>query len=440
MTVAWQYPEAFWLLPVVAAPIIIHLLRVHHAHLVLFPSLRFVQASRSAAVRLRLPSDWLLLLVRIVIVGLAICAVASPVIVTERRLAGWNSQTARAVVVDTSASMRSTTAREAAQSEVGSAAYGQTFEASHVAEGVGRAVAWLSMSAPAKQEIVIVSDFQRGTVDPQIPANVPASIGLRMISVARPPVPTTIAGVELVGFDRFASRKQSIDLTKDTTALDLELHQPPSIEGLRILNATADQRNALLRTLAIAGTPAPSPHEPIAIVFTNRNGTSVPPGMTSLRQRWMLRAALRVGEDGAVISTASTTVPANVGSVESPWTPLVNDSHRQPLVWVAAANDELVLRIASSPDSLFSAAVVRAALAARHPGDEYAEQEIASVEPATLSAWTRGPGPVDHSAWRRANSNDSRWCWLAALVLLGVEQWLRARRVRVIQEVTRAAA
>jgi Aerotolerance regulator N-terminal len=436
----WQHAAAFWLLPLIAVPIIIHLLRVHHAHRVLFPSLRFVRPSRSAAVRLRLPSDWLLLLLRMAIVALAICAVAAPVIVTERRVAGWNAQTARAVVVDGSGSMRSTTAREAARAELVNATYGRTFEAANVEEGVRRAVAWLTTVAPARREIVVVSDFQRGTVDADATAHVPPSIGLRMVPVGRPPAETTIPGSEIFGFDRLASQTQLIELTKETTAVNLESHQPSSIEGLRILNATADERNALLRTVAIAGTPAPSPQEPIAILFADRNATSVPVVTAPLRRRWMLRAVLRIREDSAVRLTASTAAAANAMGVESPWTPLLNDGQRRPILSATAANDELVLRIAASPDSLFSAAVVRAALGTRHARDEYAEHEVASIEPATLLAWTRPPGPVDRAAWRTADSNDSRWCWWAALVLLGVEQWLRARQVRAVQEVTRAAA
>ncbi len=446
----WQHPAAFWLLPVVAAPIIIHLLRVHHANRMLFPSLRFVQPSRSAAVRLRSPSDWLLLLLRMSIVGLAICAVAAPILVTEGRVAEWNAQTARAVVVDDSASMRSTTAREAAQAELANATYGRTFEVKNVGQGIARAVAWLTMSAPARREIVVVSDFQRGSLDTDATVQVPPSIGLRAVTVARPPAPTTIPGAELFGFDRFMARRQSIELTKDTTAVDLESRQASSVEGLRILNATADERDALLRTIAIAGTPAPSPQEPLAIVFATRQTTSGPLDVSSVRRGWMLRTALGIRADHAVVSTSAfAEAPADKASavaatqavrVELPWTPLVSDRQQRPLLLVAAANNELVLRIAASPQSLFSAAVVRAALRARHGVDDYAEQEIAAIEPAALAAWTRSPGSVDRHAWRTADANDSRWCWLAALVLLGVEQWLRARRVRTVAEVTRVAA
>jgi Aerotolerance regulator N-terminal len=439
----WQHPAAFWLLPAVAGPVIIHLLRVHRANRMLFPSLRFVQPSQAAAVRLRLPSDWLLLLIRMSIVGLAICAVAAPVVVTDRRVAGWNATTARAVVVDESASMRSTTAREAAQAELANATYGRTFEAKNVEHGIGRAVAWLTSAPPARRELVIVSDFQLGTVDTTATVQVPPSIGLRVVKVGRASAHKTISGTDLFGFDTVAARQQSIDLTKDTTALNLDSRQPAPIEGLRIVNATSSERDALLRTLAIAGTAAPSPHEPIAIVFA-KNGTrdalAIGLDPMPLRKGWMLRAALRIREDRGVTSTAATVTGTSEVRVEAPWTPLVSDRHGHPILLAATAGNELLLRVATSPDSLFSAAVGRGALVARLAADEYSEQEIASIDPAVLAAWMRPPGAVDRTAWRTADANDSRWCWLAALLLLGVEQWLRGRRVRTAQEVTRAAA
>ena len=52
--IGWLNPAALWALPLAAVPVIIHLLRTHHARRVAFPSLRFVPPSRTAAVRMRL--------------------------------------------------------------------------------------------------------------------------------------------------------------------------------------------------------------------------------------------------------------------------------------------------------------------------------------------------------------------------------------------------
>ena len=112
-----------------------------------------------------------------------------------------------------------------------------------------------------------------------------------------------------------------------------------------------------------------------------------------------------------------------------------------PRVRAARSESELLLDVDASLDSLFAAAVVQAALTARVDVNGYAEHETARLDEKALSAWTRPSGPVARDAWRTADSTDARWFWLLAIVLLGVEQWLRARSVRARQqEVTRAAA
>jgi hypothetical protein len=119
--IALLNPAALAGLAAIAAPIVIHLLRQHRASRVLFPSLRFIHPSRTAAIRLRRLADPWLLLLRVAAMGFAACALAQPVWLTESRLSGWNARVARAIVVDTSDSMSlygaRTAAREAADAE-----------------------------------------------------------------------------------------------------------------------------------------------------------------------------------------------------------------------------------------------------------------------------------------------------------------------------------
>ena len=101
--IRWLNPSAGWALALLAIPIAIHLLRAHRAERRPFPTLRFVPASRTAAVRMRLPSDLGLLALRVAIVAAAIGAAAQPLVLTTRRLDAWNTRTARAIVVDAGA-------------------------------------------------------------------------------------------------------------------------------------------------------------------------------------------------------------------------------------------------------------------------------------------------------------------------------------------------
>lgn len=163
--IGWLNPAALWALPLAAAPVLIHLLRTHRATRVAFPSLRFVPPSRTAAVRMRLPSDLALMLVRVAVVTLAIAALAGPVVLTAARTAAWNSRTARAVVVDTSGSMRvpdaasvapERAAAEAAAAELQSATYGLRIDTRDLRQGVARASTWLASSPPARREVVVI--------------------------------------------------------------------------------------------------------------------------------------------------------------------------------------------------------------------------------------------------------------------------------------------
>ena len=227
--IAWQNAAALWALPLAAVPFLIHLLRTHHARRVAFPSLRFVQPSRTAAVRMRLPSDVLLMVVRIATVALAVGALAGPIVLTDARLAAWNARTARAVVVDVSDSMRvvdgsgaspERTASDAVAAELVTATYAKRIDTRDLADGFARASRWLAASPPAR-EIVVISDLQRGTLGrPDMTA--PEGIGVRFIPVGAGEKTNTFAGARLFGAGDVAVRGQAIEATADTTAVAIE--------------------------------------------------------------------------------------------------------------------------------------------------------------------------------------------------------------------------
>ena len=107
----------------------------------------------------------------------------------------------------------------------------------------------------------------------------------------------------------------------------------------------------------------------------------------------------------------------------------------------AASGAELLVDVNAPVESLFAAEVVRAVLTARVDPTVYDEHEVARIDEAVLVALARPAGPVTLDAWRTSATSDARWAWLGALMLLGLEQWLRGRSVRNrAQEVTRAAA
>jgi hypothetical protein len=456
--IAWQNALAFWALAIAAIPILIHLLRRHRADRIPFPSLRFVRPSDTAAVRLRVPSDVLLLAVRIGVLALAVAALARPILITDARLAAWDAMTARAVVVDVSESMQvsGADAAHAAEAELSSAAYGRQFESQRLEDGLARAVAWLGSVPPARREVVLISDFQRGALEEALVRAVPEAVGLRFVQVGQRVTTHRIDGSPLLGAEGIATRMQSIDLTTESTAVTASSSTLP-ISGLRVIDDPPSHQSrrraieTLLRAVAAAGTPAASEEEPLAIRFVDTGEWEPPIPIAPVRAGWMLRTLLRAREDVDMAAVARQTdaQPSGsmpVGARDERRAIVARDRNGRPLAWAASAGPELLLEIAAAPDSLFAAAAVRAVLTARRALPDYAEREIARIDSSKLGAWSRPPAPVSfdvdsNGLWRNADSADARWCWLAAIILLGLEQRLRAKRARQAgPEVSREAA
>ncbi len=286
--------------------------------------------------------------------------------------------------------------------------YARVFEVQDLAIGVDRAAAWLANAPPARREIVVLSDFQRGTAIDRGIAQSPVFIGLKLVPIGRPVSSVAVSGVETLGAPGVEQRRQNIKLTPDSTTVTVDASGLDPAGGVRFVNALPAEQTALLRAVAMAGTPAGSTEQPIAFVFDADTHPKALEGLSPIRERWMLQTLLRLDIPG---------------------------------VRAGAHERELVIGVASPASAFAAAAVVRAALMARRSTDEYAELEIARTSDAALAALNRPAAPVDREAWRTAESSDARWCWLIALMLLALEQWLRARpSVKRSQEVTPVAA
>ncbi|HSC26248.1 MAG TPA: BatA domain-containing protein [Vicinamibacterales bacterium] len=444
--IGWLNPAALWGLLLLAGPLAIHLLRIRQARRVRFPSLRFVASSRTADVRLRLPSDLALLLLRMGIVSAAVYAAAAPVLLTPSRVASWNARIARAVVLDTSDSMRAgvavgRTAAETAEAEAREAGESIRIETPDLGDGLRRACGWLATARPARLEIVVISDFQQGAIADRDLSRVPAHVGLRLVQVGEPLAARRTPGMRLAGGPGIAPRTQELEVSGRGTRTTFVARAAEDAGGLRLVTAPGPGRDAaiLLRTVATAGAPAPDGREPIVVRLGN---VKHEPGIVpeAVRDPWMLRTLLRLRQDetlARLTREADTDARFEAGS---PWVTVVDDGQGAPVMRAAAAGPELVVDVAASPDSLFAAAAVRAVLTARHGPFALPEFEPRRLSAAQLSAASRSPEGVERGAWRQAESSDARWFWTAALVLIGIEQYLRDRRLRATRKDFRAAA
>jgi hypothetical protein len=380
------------------------------------------------------------------IVAAAVAALAQPLLLARPRLAAWNARTARAIVVDVSDSMRTSVdalseAADAAKAEGQGTVYAARIEAATLGSGVLQAVEQLDTAPRARREIVIVSDFQRGALSRGDLDAVPPAIGIRLVQVGAATRERKLRGLVLFHPGPGFPNAQEILLSENTTAVSV-VRGSGSREGLSLMSADADNGAipALERAVASAGAPAPSSEQPLAIGFAGNPRTAA---VRQISATWMLETVLRMQNDRDLLSACSEPVSAVVdpGSAgrtqgasnrgDSNWYVLCRDPELRPVVRAAATATHLVLDVEAPPSALLSAAVVRAALTARHGVVARPEEEIQRMTAAELTSWSRQAAPVGAGTWRSgwagSGPSDNRWCWALALMLLAVESIVRGR-------------
>ena len=398
----WLLPAALAGLAAVIGPLIVHLLRRQRARTLVVPTVRFIPTVDQSVVRVRMPTDVPLLLLRMAIVACAALALARPLFLTGSRAAAWADRVARVVVVDVGNPEATAAANEAASAELQAATFSQQIDAAQPGSVLRRASAWLNDAPPARREIVVISDFRLGVLDDSLVRSIPETIGVRFVPV-RPTVPATRevgTGAVLATGGGFERRARIDD--KSTAATFTR--QSSAMNGLRLLTAPGDEQDAatLVRVVSRAGAFAPSASEPIVVRFAG--GPSLPSEGKPVANGWALPVARRLLRDA--------------------------DDANYPVTAAIGADGTLMVDVNARPGTLIAAEVLKAALDARRDPQFTAAQEIARIPSRTLEAWGRAPAPADTAAWQRSEESDSRWFWIAALVLLGVESWMRRSRSR----------
>ena len=393
--IAWLNPAALALATVAAVPLVIHLLLRRRATRVLFPSIRFIAASDRSAIRMRRPSDVLLLVIRMAIVALAAMAVAKPLLLTDARARALGERTIRAIVVDTTPSVDGTRAREAATAETqGAAVFRQFDDDGDLRRSIERAVEWFGAAEPGLREIVVLSDFQRGALTAVDFARVPPGIGVRTVRIAS-------ASDRAVTFEAPAVFHEGSVYTRTVRTEDastvVTLRPSSAATGLE-LNTDASRADRITRTIASAGALAPSAAQPLTLRF---NASQTPHEAGAWKHDWSFAAARRL-----FASPVSTAIPFRV----------------------SPGAGGLLIDAETPADSFDAAQLTQAALNARFAFSEIAEREPATLPQDVLDSWARRPSPPDANAWRHSHESDGRWLWMLSLVLLVVEGF--ARRVR----------
>jgi len=419
--ITWGIPVAFAGVLLLAGPVLVHMLLRRNARRIVFPTSRFFVATRAAAVRFQRPSDIGLLILRCAIVLAAVLAATHPVLLAAWRTRAWNERIARAVVLDTSRSMsldvapfdvaqgrrdRPSAADAGRLADQEMAAFAsERFAGADLRDALSRAADWLAHTPPARREIVVISDFQRGAVDREALTAVPVGVGLRFIRAGTHPGQRDVP-LPLVSGWRGGAWQGAATIRGDAIDASWIRRGAPSIEWIGTRQARGDEqaaRRAVEGAASFGIAPAPAGRRAI-VVFAGADPVA---GERPVATDWMLRAELALRRGDLLRQTGAT-------------------------ITTAEQADALVVHASVGAADPMAAAVARAVMLALSPAAiADRELEVATIPDAELAGWRRDPAPVTNvTAVPRGITSDARWLWALALLLLAVETWVRRSRAR----------
>jgi aerotolerance regulator-like protein len=424
--ILWQNPAALFALAAIAAPILIHILVQRRAERLAFPTLRFLQPTRLAAIRRHVLEDPALLAVRAAILAAAVAAFAAPLILTPARRQVWERRVVRAVVLDTGIASRPAPAGDALYRT-------REFTRTALPDAVRRAVAWLEASPPARRELVVMSTFPIGAIAADDIAAIPSSIGIQLErSGALPPARSVDGGRVLAG-DATVSRSVTLDGARTS------LQESPAAERaawpVEIVNPPSAQPAVEAAVAAVLSQRvwAPSPDRHVQVVI---KGTGSDPeiGSVAIRTPWIADAVATLMRDDDLQSAAgridAQLVDANL--LTAPWMVIARSAEGHPLAIAAESPRGLVVVSGAPPFDVFTPILLRAVANAAGAAPDLRAAEVVPLADRQLREWSRppaAPGLPDARVLERDDAdNDRRWLWTAALCLLAVEMWVRRRR------------
>lgn len=412
----WANPWA-WLGAVsIALPVLIHLLGRGRAKVVPFPTLRFLEASKLLPTRRTRIHDTALLVVRIGILLAAVSALARPVWLTAERKRVVDDALARAIIVE-----RGVLPADSLETNATTHIVVQT---SSLAREISGAVQWLERQ-PGRRELVVVSPFRRASLDSADLAAVPSTIGIRLDRVASTDS-APIARAHVLAGD--VSTRTTLADSATSTEWTTSAAVAPTIAGVILGLNDRPLGAAAARAALSLGVSLPlDARRPVGIIYIGLT----PPTTTPIDLPWMTTIAARIRADSTLIAATS-----RIAAVAADTSGLViaRDSSNRPAITAQRGGNELLLIAGFEPASLASAALLAAIAKARSSS---APAVPVFISPEVLATWQRTPA-AGGSVAALNDESDGRWFWAVALILLGLETWMRRAR-RIAQSTTEIA-
>jgi hypothetical protein len=387
MNVLWLNPIVWLGVLTVAIPLLIHLLTKQQTRRTPFPTLRFLHATRLAALRRRAIENWPLLLVRALMLVAATAALAAPLFVSDARKEQWGRRVARALVVAPGAQAD---VDQLIESERQASYVSEVFRpAERVADGLRDAALWLETQPPAVREVVVLGDLRRGALAPADLSIVPSHAGLRFL-----PVSSDQRAANATRFFQINGVRWRADVVLEESATRVAyVREGSAASPLEIRTSPEDaaQAKAALDALVQRGFDLGAHPERRVVVVFEGGGLE----------------GLRVTEPPAAswMRTALAKLPGMSG---------------------AAAGETLVVRVPERASVDRALESLEAVLRSVFSDDTPVVEEPARIPPAQLAQWSRPPGSADERHLQ--DEGDRRGLWGVVLVLMAIETLLRRSR------------
>lgn len=461
----WLAPWALVGLSAIALPILIHLLGRGQAKTQLFPTLRFIERTRLLPTRRTRLHDLLLLLVRVAIIASAALALAQPYWPTATRRAAFEQTLARAIVLDTSASVRRVQAADSSRALAARLASDANVSvmlfSNDVSNAIPGALAWLSQKSE-RRELLVVSDFQAGVIDAGIIARIPSDVGVSLlrigseVSTSQRASPSQRETVSQLGANTVTAHTSiradssngspsrmavARDVEWVVTTRDSRAESPvggsDASRSVRLLAGTQElpRANAALAAANSVTEALPAADSSHAIVIVTAGAEQRPALLATARapsKAWMYSAISRLNGDDALQDAAAgerqgTAADSSNGVVVARTT----DGRTVVSAAEAIIDGKPALALFDNADagSLTTATLIIAARNATRPA--VTEQDPTQIPDSVLRAWQRTPSAELRSTVAASDDNastsrsDGRLLWVLALVLLLVETILR---------------
>jgi hypothetical protein len=451
----WLNPIAWFAIASVALPILIHLLIQRRAERLPFPTLRFLQPTRLAAIRRHLLEDLPLLAVRIALLAAAVAALAGPLLVTSARRQAWDRRVVRAIVRDSSvgsgpapasaqAPAGSAEAPEARRQPAGTGDRGRplrekSFSDASLLDAIQRAILWLDTAPPARREIVVSSALAIDSITEADVAAIPADIGVRFERIGGLPRTRTVPAGRLLTSD--GVRARAVTLDGDRTSVREAAAADPFVWPIDVVAPEADRSaadaaiGAVLSQRVWAGPADRRARllllQPAAVDADLKVRTTSEVVQASrpavIQQTWMAGAVSRIAGDRDLRDAAArvTVGMSDTQLSAAPWQVLASAADGRPLAVAAESADRLVVASAARASDLVTPVLLRAIANAIGAPADLQGVEVVPIADAVLQRWSRSAAPVSSPRIESMDEDDRRWLWLAALLLMALEIWIR---------------